>query len=247
MAAKTAKKPAAPAADAPDLMGMFNEAAGANASAAKAKKDDTIWFSLKNTARVARLSAMKWALKTLAAAVETDETAIKADARDEYYIAQGLKLRSTPANFKTKVAGHVIGFQMKKRSEASGLTDDEIVLCKANNIPLTEKVTVQPGLMINPAHLNQDTLKLLGQLIASHPELPRDLITKQDKVAKTVTTDASLDAVFALPEDKLRLLLPIVGVQAITYGAANVTAEDFADIEEVLFPPKGAEGAEAAA
>jgi hypothetical protein len=239
MAAKTAKKPAASAADAPDLMGMFTEAAGANAPAAKAKKDDTIWFALKNTARVTRLSAMKWALKTLAAAVETDETAIKADVRDEYYIAQGLKLRSTPANCKTKVAGHVIGFQMKKRSSASGLTDDEIVLCKDNGIPLTENVTVQPGLMINPEHLNQETLKALSALIAANPDkLPRNLITAQVKVAKTVVTDDALDAVFKLPEDKIRLLLPIVGVQAITYGAANMTVEDFAEIKEVLFPTK---------
>jgi hypothetical protein len=232
MAKKTAS---ASASDLPNFGAMLADAGVAD-NTPKAKKDNTVRFTLKNWMRIKRLSAMKWAWKTLAAAIETNETAAKADARDEYFIPMGAKLRAAPGNFKMETKGHEVGFQLKKRSSASGLDEDEQKLCIKHGIPIEEKIIIQAGLMINPEHHTQAVFALLQKALTLVPELPRDLIIPQKKKATMITSDNALSVMFGLKEDAIRVLYSVVGVSAMTYGAAPVNKEDFDEISDLLFP-----------
>ncbi len=130
----------------------------------------------------------------------------------------------------------VVGFQLKKRSTASALTDEDQGILASLKVPFAEDVKTPAGLMINPEHLTAEVLRKLQAVIKQHPELPSDLITAQQKVSSMVVTEESIKAMWQLSEKDLRIALPILTTNAITYGAAPVGEKQFYMLEDILFP-----------
>jgi hypothetical protein len=202
---------------------LFNNDVKAAKVAKPSSKPKAVEVALPGMLQLARLDAL---IKSFAGLKAKVESKVK-DSMTDYFVRVGMELSKQPENFKG-IEGLANGScQLKIRSTASYLTDEERALLDAHKIS-TVKVTSQvETFIINPAYgTNMEILSKVSALLeaaAEAGEIPSDLFQKQDAVESYVVDKDAINQVFALkggkkPGDRERLiraLLPVVSSLAV--------------------------------
>lgn len=205
---------------------MFANAKVLKTATPKAKKQ-TNEIELKGLEASAALDAMIKKLTTLKATIDGD---LKSEA-EAIFAKQGLEKKAKPENFKGVDGLATASVQLKKRSSASALSDEDVALLKEHKVSVQTDEQVVSTYVINPAYKDdQKLLEKVGKAIEKVAGVPADFILLQEGKAKTVTTDTSIDEVFATGNaDTVALLLPLVATIAL-----KPTIEDAEKVHEIV-------------
>lgn len=182
-------------------------------SAPKTKKvSEVSQYVLSGLSRFAALTA---AIKSLGALAEVEETNVKAKMIDQF-VASGMARNSKPDNFEGVEELASASCQLKIRSSASVLSDEDVEILKKENIPYNEHTKQEEAFLINPKYTNDMELLSRVEEALANVALPEDFLLKQEKISANVASPKSIDAIFALKnEEKIRALLPLVTTLAI--------------------------------
>ena len=192
----------------------------------KAKKADTSDRVL--IAGLEELASIDAAMKSLKAMKDTVEAEVKMHQK-AHFVEAGLAAGKRPANFKGYEGIAVASCELRARSSASPLSEEEQALLEEHGIPVTKVDTTVETFIINPQYLNDSALlEKVGNVIGKIKDLPADFIMKQEAVSKYIVAEDGLDKLFALPLEKgnpdlaaanranlVSTLIPIVGTLAI--------------------------------
>jgi len=190
-------------------------------AAPKAKKADT--KPVVEIKGLEELAAIEAVIKSLSALKETLEADVKTGMK-AVFVETGMKAGKRPENFKGQEGIALASCELRKRSSASVLSEKEEQLFAEHNIP-TDTITTQvETFIINPAYINDGALlERVGNAIGKVKGVPEDFIQKQEAVTKTVTTDASLDALFTLKDaNVVSTMLSMVGTLALKPTIADM-------------------------
>lgn len=175
-----------------------------------AKKNDRPELAIAGIENLASIDAVMKALTALRATVEESVKGQMAVA----FVADGEKIGRKPDSFVGIENGASASCELRKRSTASVLTDDEVALLEAQGITYETVETTKECFVINPAY--KDDSKLLEKVSAALEkvkDMPEDFIMMQTGVYKRVVTDETVNQVFA--KKQAEDLLSVVGVLAI--------------------------------
>lgn len=174
------------------------------------------------------------ALKAAKDAVEAQLSVVEAGIKNVIFargVDEGIRTGKKMDSFEGIEKGSSASLQLRCRSSASGLSEEEVEILAEHNIPLDENVQVEECFRINPAYsdltdpANAELLDKVSQALETLG-LPADFIQKQEKVFKTIATEDSIAAVCKIQhkagknkgkadEATIAALLPLVTVAAI--------------------------------
>ena len=200
-------------------------------TAKSSKKADAVTVALPGVEALASIDAVIKALTTIKATVEAE---VKSRAAIEF-IKAGSEKKAKPENFKASEGVATASVQLKKRASNSTLSAEEVALLTNAGVSFETVEEVVSTFVINPAY--KDDQALLGKVekaLKGVKGIPEDFILLQEGKSKTITTDASLDEVFKLGQDQIKLLLPVVSTIAVKPTIEDVTAAY--DIVKELLP-----------
>ena len=101
-----------------------------------------------------------------------------------------------PDNFRGIEGSASASCEMRKRTIASVLTEEEVKALEKDGIPVGTEVTVPDRFIINPEHAaNQELLQKISDAIRKVPGLPENFILHQPEQSSRVVTDKTLDKV----------------------------------------------------
>lgn len=190
---------------------MFSNAKTVKAPSSK-KKAEKAEVQIDGIANLAAIDAVIKSLQALRTTVEAD---IKSEVNVQF-LQKGCAAKKRPDNFKGIDTGASSSCELRIRSSASKLSDDEANLLKAEGISTTEVTEVIETYIINPAYKDDGKLlALIETKLKGVKGIPEDFIQFQEGKTKTVVGETALDEVFALDIKKARTLLPLVGVLAL--------------------------------
>jgi hypothetical protein len=235
-------------------MGMFD-----NAKVLKTKKPSkatpkTAEIVTKGLEGVAALDAVIKSLTALKGSL-TDE--IKNGPMRSHFLNTGLASGVRPENYRGVEGDASASCEMRIRSSASALTEDEISLLARHKIPTEVIVDTVETFVINPEYLS-DT-KIMSQIEAALKKvkgLPDDLIMKQEGKDKTVVGETALDVLFQkdvsisekMREVMVEDLFPVLTVLAIKPKMdTDDLAAAFSKVQKLILPAKKDEKAKATA
>lgn len=190
-----------------------------------------------------RLAAIDNIMKALEARKTVYETNVKTMMKN-YFIVEGLRLGQQPENFEGVGQKATASCELRKRSAVSKLNEEEQKLLKDNNIPFTEVADIdiperfffnEEILTMGPEVLQQISAALLAIPALKGMEVLK--VQPAQKKSKFVTTDETIDAVFALKDmKKITELLDTVSTPAVKpkLKADVAITSAFDDIRAVL-------------
>lgn len=191
-------------------MNVF-EKAKTKAKASPAKANDKVHVAIKNLSRYVGFDAM---IKTIKSMMEISHAECNDQSR-EFFITQGTIYGKRPDNFRGTDGNVSASMELRKRSPASGLKDEELALLDRFAIPYKEVVEFKFNTELMTPEVMEEVSKALEKVIAKHP----DLITVGKNLK--IVTEESITACFkstgdeAKDEARIRAVLPVVGTQAI--------------------------------
>jgi hypothetical protein len=193
-------------------MNVFDSAKPVKKAGPKAKTNSSPMVHIEGLNEFAVLNALTDTVETLAKNAKT----IVYEAAAEQFISDAMLYGKRPANFRgTDIEDTEGSLELRKRSSASALNDEEKALCVKYKIPTEEVGDVIETFIFNP-DMDQETMKKIAKALEGVKDLPANTIMKQVANKKTIVTDASIEAVFATKnEDTIRAMLPVVCTQAI--------------------------------
>lgn len=218
-------------------MNMFATAKSLPGKTAKGKKVEREVVETEGLHVLAALRAVEANLKGQIAIAEAGVKSIMG----EHFVEVGLQSGRKPDNYEGIELGSVASLQLRARSSASALSEDECVILDEHNIPYREEISRDETFVVNPAYAADMTM--LGKVSEALESLglPADFFMKQEKVSKHITTDKSMDAVFALKGEDAKstatALLPLVSTLAIRATFAE-NANPFAVVEAAVGSPE---------
>lgn len=173
------------------------------------------------------LAALKYTIQTLETVCATMDSQCKTQMA-RIFVQDGCAKKAKPESFKgfenltrEENGEHVIlaanaSCEFRKRSTASGLSDEECAILDAHGIEYLTDTKVVETFVINPEYVNdQAMLAKVEKALKGIKGLPEDFIMKQEGVSKRVVTDNSVEQVFNKPADVAEKLLPLVSTLAI--------------------------------
>ena len=183
---------------------------------------------------VQRYARVKATIVALTAIATTFENELK-DTAFGLFTKLGGQTGTKPENFKGVEGGAKASMELRKRSTSSPLTDDEVRILSAADIPVTTEVSVTAMFGINPKYTgNMEVLAQIEKALTASgiaPEILSDLIVKQEEKSRTVVTDESVVAVFKNLQTK-------ADIKETKPTAANISAYDHAlDLVEMVTVP----------
>jgi hypothetical protein len=191
---------------------MFNKAntvATKKPASAKSKKREIEMQGIES------LAAVDSVIKSLLALKGTIEEGIKAEAM-EIFVRDGAALHAQPENFRGIEGAGEASVELRKRSTASELTEEELTMLARFNVPTTEVVSVVETYVINPEYGNDSKLlEKVANALKGVKGLPEDLFLFQEGKSKKVVAENSMAAVFALKQAEIAHVLPLVSTQAL--------------------------------
>lgn len=147
-------------------------------------------FQISGLAELASIDSL---IKSLTAVKATYEATVKADAM-QIFKAQVARTHAAPENFRGIDEGATASIEFRKRSAASGLTEEEMNFLNAFNLPIGQNVQVEECFRINPKYTNDmSLLKKVSDAIQKVKGVPEDLIEMQPKVFKNIVSEETLD------------------------------------------------------
>lgn len=141
----------------------------------------------------AELKALQGAI---AAVIGTLETEIKGEAFD-MFMEKAQETHKAPESFNGVEGIATVNIQMRKRGTNSPLSEGELAVLEAAGIEAHEETSVQELFAINPAYATD--AKLLGKVSKALEKIvPEDFIMKQEKKAKMVVSNDTMEAAFKM-------------------------------------------------
>lgn len=221
------------------MTGMFASAKVIEAKPSKGKKKVEETVPMEGLELFASLNAVK---KNVEAQIAVVEAGLKGNMM-AMFVEEGMRKGSKPEAFKAAENTSTGSMQFKCRVSTSGLSEEEQELLAEYEIPTDENVARQECFIINPAYTCDMELLAKVEEALSGLGLPADFIQKQEKVAKTIVTDESINAVCKL-KDKgaVAALMPVVSTLAIR-ATLGKGVNPFEVVEAALGAPEAAEAA----
>jgi hypothetical protein len=219
-------------------MSMFSNAPVAEAKKPAKAKAKTEYVPTPGLELFAALCAVEKNILAQKAVVRTD---IDATAM-ERFIDEGMRRGVLPESYKGAEGKATGSIQLRCRSSASGLSEDEQALLEENNIPLDRNVQREETFIINPAYADlsdeQNAAMLQKvELALSKLGLPADFIQRQTAVEKVIATEESINAVFKLKDRAtVEALVPLVTCQALR-PTLSADANPFDIVEQGIGSP----------
>ena len=162
--------------------------AAPKAAKAKAAKAEVTMNGLQ---QYAELKALQGAI---AAVLGTLESEIKGQAFD-MMMEKAQETHKAPDSFNGVEGIATVNIQMRKRGTNSPLSEGELAILADAGIAAHEEVGVQELFAINPAYATDD--KLLAKVSKALEKIvPEDFIVKQEKKAKMVVSNETMEAAF---------------------------------------------------
>lgn len=221
----------------------FANAKSVPAKAPKSKKPELETVEVEGMEAVASLKVVIDSLK----AIHDSKMAEVKERMVAYFATTGIKTKKGPANFRGVEGEASASCELRRRAVTSPLTEDEITLCAAHNVPVEEVIDTVETYIINPEYLNDPAV--MGAVEAALKKakgIPADLFMKQEEKKKTVVADGCFDALFGskLTKADAEAMLGVIGVPAVkaTLNSDNI-ADAFAVAQRLLVPVE-AEAAE---
>lgn len=213
-------------------MNLFTNAAVVPAKEATAKKSKAASHEIEGFGMYGKLIAAGKAIEGL---VATYRTIIEPQIID-VFVADGVKHKKRPENFKGKEGDVTGSCELRKRSSASALSPAEKEICDKHNIK-TEVVQDRPEtFIVNPEYAND--MKLLAAVsdaVSKIKGFPTDFFLKQEATKKTVITEEGLDSIFTKEADEIRILMSIAGTLAVKPKVADFdTVEVLEEIKTMI-------------
>lgn len=219
-------------------MSMFKSAKAIETTPAKGKAaDKKDQVSLPGLMQLAEIDAL---MKSLAGLKTTLEQEVKAEGFDHFFdVAQ--KTAKRPDNFRGVDGIATASIEMRKRSTASALSEEEQALFEKHNLPTQKVVSVQKLFGINPAFAGDDAL-LEKVSVALEGIVPDNFIVVQEEKFKIVVGDETMDAAFT--NRAPREIIEAITVMAIKPKLETTDiAKIINDVKGMLLP-KAAKAAE---
>ncbi len=170
-------------------------------------------------AGVKKLAAVSLAIKAFQALYAVVDAEVKATGMNRF-IAKGIETKTAPESFDAcEGEGYKANIQLKRKSSASAIPEEERALCAANNITVVKRVSRPACYVFNPAYTNdQKVLTALSKALEKMIEkgtLPDDIIMQQSEESVWVVGDNCIAEVFASGDAaKAAALLPVVTTMA---------------------------------
>ena len=199
------------------------------AGAAKAVKDEIEIVGLEELAQLDVLA------KTLDSIRTTMNAEIKSQVSD-IFLDKGQKAAKRPDNFKGVDGDAVVSCEFRKRSTASGLTDEQVKMLTDLGIK-TEKTVAVPALFaINPKYSTDD--KMLEKVSKAIARLvPDDFIVEQAEVSKNTVSEDTLTGIFALGDKMTLTHLETAGIIALKPTLSKIDLPAiFAKLQAIITP-----------
>jgi len=172
-------------------MSLFTNAKAVDAPKSAAKKNTKVEVALKGLQQLAEVDAL---IKALSSVKTSLEQSVKAEAFDHFFDeAQATAKR--PENFRGIDGIASASIEMRKRSTASALSEEEKEMFEANGLVVEKVVSVQHMFGINPSYAADN--KLLEKVsTALEGIVPADFIVVQEEKSKFVVGEATIEKAF---------------------------------------------------
>jgi hypothetical protein len=181
------------------------------------------------------LIAVSKAIEALADTLKEDVT----DKMTDVFVKEGSALKRRPANFRG-IEGDVgsASCELRKRTSRATLSDADVELLEQHGIDFDTVEDVVETFVINPAYAaDQDTLAKVSAALTKIKGLPADFIILQEGKQRRVVSEASVDGVFALGNQRLvRQLISIVATLAVKPTYKGTLEAAIAQISPLLQP-----------
>jgi len=157
-------------------------------------------------------------IKSLTALKKSKDAEIK-ETMMGLFAAKGVETGKRPESFRGQDGAAEASCELRIRSSASALTEDEITLLASKNIPTETVVDTVETFVINPEYLAD--AKIMGAIekaLKGVKGIPEDLFLKQEGKSKTVVGEGAFDALFSakgITVEEALDLLPLISVPAI--------------------------------
>lgn len=138
------------------------------------------------------------------------------DSVSAQFTADGIRTQKCPKNFRGRDGDSRASCELRRRSTASALNDEEVALLDEYRLPHEELAGHVETFVINPLYASD--AKLLGRVsraLSNVRGLPSDFIMAQQGSKKTVVSEESFDRVFTLGESAVRALMRVVFVVGV--------------------------------
>jgi hypothetical protein len=209
--------------------GLFGSAAVISAPAPTSKKPKAEKVALTG---MERFSAIKAAIKSLEALAAVEEAGLKGQMLT-HFIDKATESKKRPDNFKGVEGAAEGSCQLKGRSSASKLTDDEKVILGKHEIGFDRVVKTPEAFIINPAYTHDMAIHAKVEEALANVDLPEDFLMKQEEVSIDIATEESMDAVFKKTAEEMELLLPLVSTMSIT---PKIEGDFWAILDTIMSP-----------
>lgn len=171
-------------------------------------------------AKLAKINALLKSLESL-----RDEICSEAKLELTDYFAT---LDKRPASFDIEDTNCKANVQLRRRSSASALSDEEIEVLKKHKVSVEKKVKQEESFTISQKYAKDK--RLLAKVSkALSGIVPEDFIEYREEQSVLIASDDSLDAIFRMEAKDARALLPVVSTLAI-----KTTFEDLDAIMEII-------------
>lgn len=205
------------------------------AAPAKGAKKNKIRVETKG---MAALRDLKTVIENLTALKEVFEANVKS-AMEDHFVDAGVAAKARPDNFEGFEGEATGSCQLKVRSSASALSEDEIARLTAAEIPVETVHMSEEMFGFNNEHIkNPAIMEVLSKVISkakiNGEALPEDLIVVIPARTKTVANDASIEALFKKSQNEVRALLPILTTLAVNPKTNPNIKEAIAAVDSLL-------------
>ncbi len=131
----------------------------------------------------------------------------------ETFVKLGTTLHKRPENLKGEEGDANASLQLRKRSTASKLNEQDAEVLRQSNIPIED---VPASFTINPKYVEDTALmaRINAAIVKHVKDVPDDLFVVE--TGRAIVTDESIDAVFRMNDpDTIAALLPLVTTLSI--------------------------------
>ncbi len=207
-----------------NLFGNAQPVVAKKVAGKKATKDEVQLVGLEQLTQIDAL------IKALSAAKLTLEADVKSAAFDHFFNeAQATAKR--PDNFRGVEGDATASIEMRKRSTASALSDDEVALFESYDLVVEKSISVQKLFGINPAYAADD--KLLSKVSEAISKfVPADFIVVQEEKSKNIVDEATIEKAFSIKAP--REIIEAVTVMAIKPKLNNTDIGQIIDSVKTL-------------
>jgi hypothetical protein len=168
---------------------LFSTAATLEVSPKKGKVDNKEKIKIEGLEDYAMVDSLE---KNLKAIKETLKGKVNGQMK-EIFTRQNNK---RPENFRGIQNKASASCEMRKRTIASALTEEEVEALEADGVPVGSEVSVPSRFIINPDFMmDQALLQKISDAMRKVPGLPENFIVMQPEQSTRVVTDETLDKV----------------------------------------------------